>query len=103
VAAGAGVPPPGLAAASQLGRLADLAELDLQCAGATDGFLRDLGAAAPRLTRRAQLRLSFGRPPLQQRRACRASDVAAGPALARAPRGRFIFRSGPRGGARAVA
>lgn len=51
VSAGAGVALPGLAAASQLGRLADLQELDLQGAGTTDAFLADLATAAPRLTR----------------------------------------------------
>ena len=51
VSAGAGVTLPGLAAASQLGRLADLQELDLQGAGTTDAFLADLATAAPRLTR----------------------------------------------------
>ena len=51
VSAGAGVALPGLARASQLGRLADLQDLDLQGAGTTDAFLADLATAAPRLTR----------------------------------------------------
>ncbi|KAK9836139.1 hypothetical protein WJX81_004392 [Elliptochloris bilobata] len=48
VSAGTDVALPGLAAASQLGRLQ---ELDLQGAGTTDAFLADLADAALRLTR----------------------------------------------------